>query len=174
MTTSFDANSLEVVPIYQTPEFWVALSFISIVALFARPVVRRVVARLDERARDIKTKLEEARKIREDAQALLAEYQRRQRDALHDAEQIMRHAREEAERFKAEVKEELEETIHNREKQALDRVAVAQRIAAKELQDTAANLSLGIAEYVLIEAAEGSQSGILVQSSLAVIPEKLN
>ena len=168
------AASSAVMPFYQTPEFWVAFAFVMIVVLFVRPVMRLAVTYLDERAQDIKTKLEEARKIREDAQALLADYQRRQRDALHEAEDIMKHAHEEAERFKAEVKEKLEETIHNREKQALDRVAVAQRVAVKDLQDTAARLSLDIAERILIQAAESSQSDPLIDSSLAVIPEKLN
>lgn len=161
-------------PFYQTPTFWVAMAFLSVVTLFARPVTRFVVTALDGRAQNIKTKLEEARKIREDAQSLLADYQRRQRDALRDAQQIMQRAHEEADRLKTEVREKLEETIHNREKQALDRVAIAQRLALKDLQDVAARLSLDMAEYILAEKVKHTGSDALIESSLSVIPEKLN
>ena len=77
-----------------------AAAFVVVVGLAFRPVLRAIVAGLDTRAAQIKAKLDEARKLREDAQALLADYQRKQRDALQEAAAIVAHAEQEAERLK--------------------------------------------------------------------------
>ncbi|MEO5373636.1 MAG: hypothetical protein H7840_05085, partial [Alphaproteobacteria bacterium] len=75
-------------PFYAQPEFWVAVAFLIVVGFSFRKVTRAIAAALDMRAEKIKAKLDEARSLREEAQALLAEYQRKQRDAMNEAEDI--------------------------------------------------------------------------------------
>ena len=78
--------------------FWVALAFVMFIAVVYKPVSRKMAAALDARAEKIKQELDEAVRLREEAQALLAGYERRQNEALKEAEDILGHAREEAER----------------------------------------------------------------------------
>jgi F-type H+-transporting ATPase subunit b len=105
---------------FQAAEFWVALATV-IFAIFAfRPASKAVTAMLDDRAEKIRQELEEAQRLREDAQATLASYQRRQRDALKEAEEIIAHAREEAERLRLHSTADLEAAMKRREAQALD------------------------------------------------------
>ena len=105
------------------PEFWVALVFIGVVILFYKPVMRSVGASLDARSAKIRQQIEEARKLREDAQALLAEYQRKSRDAMAEAEKIIAQARAEAQRMKQEAEADLENSLKRRQEQALERIA---------------------------------------------------
>ena len=83
---------------FATPEFWVAAAFILVVGFLFKPVARILTGALDARAAKIRTQIEEARRLREDAQAVLAEYQRKQRDAMAEAEKIIAGAKETAAR----------------------------------------------------------------------------
>ena len=82
-----------------TPEFWVAVGFLIFLGIVIRPAVRGVTGALDGRAERIKTSLDEARALYEEAQHLLADYQRKQREAAREVDDIVAHARTEAERM---------------------------------------------------------------------------
>ena len=90
-----------------TPEFWVAVGFVILVAAIARPVWRGLTGALDARSERIQRTLDEARTLHEEAQHLLAEYQRKQRDAAGEAERMIERARIEAERLRVEATEAL-------------------------------------------------------------------
>ena len=107
--------------------FWVALAFVMFIAVVYKPVSRKMAAALDARAEKIKQELDEAVRLREEAQALLAGYERRQNEALKEAEDILGHAREEAERQTRQAGEALEVFIRRREAQA--------RSAAAEVEE---------------------------------------
>ena len=95
-----------------TAEFWVAVSFVGFVGVviyFKAPAM--IAKALDERAERIKAELDEAQRLREEAQALLAEYQRKRRDAETEAEEIITLAREEADRYSKETRATLDEPI---------------------------------------------------------------
>ena len=92
-------------------EFWVAVSFLVFVIAFYRPIKRAVLSVLDQRIAQIRAEVEEAQRLREEAQSALASYQRRQREALQEAEKIIAHAREEAQRAKERAEAELDESI---------------------------------------------------------------
>ena len=87
----------------QDPAFWAAVAFVIFIAATAKPISRLLTAGLDKRADKIRSDLEEAEKLREEAQDLLASYQRKQRDALAEAAAIIAHAGEEAARLAAEA-----------------------------------------------------------------------
>ena len=111
------------------PTFWVMVAFFVFVGALARPISGAIAAALDKRADKIRADLEEAEKLREEAQNLLASYQRQQRDAVKEAEAIVEHAKEEAERLTQQGRERLKAALERREKQAMDRIAQAEAAA---------------------------------------------
>ena len=106
------------------PETWVLVSFVLFIALLAYLKVPGMIGKaLDKRADAIRTELEEAQKLREEAQAILADYRRRQSDAEKEAEEIVRHAKEEAAALKVEAEKKLEENLARRTKLAEEKIA---------------------------------------------------
>lgn len=159
---------------YATADFWVAVAFLLVVAALARPVGRGVTAALDTRAGQIKSKLEEARKLREDAQSLLAEYQRKQRAAMSDAEDIIAHAKAEAERLRVEAEQALEESIQRREKQAMDRIAHAEAEAMRQVRNQAVDIAIAAAGKLLQDNLPADKANALVDQTIKDLPSKLH
>ena len=89
------------------PEFWILVAFVAVIVLLWKPASRAITKALDDRTLRIKSDLERAAKLRTDAQALLAEYQQKQRDALKDAEAIIAQAKADAERLQAQAQSKL-------------------------------------------------------------------
>src|SRR5262245_61375748 len=108
---------------FSDPAFWVGLAFVLVVALTAKRVMQVVHSSLDARAAKIRTQIEEVRKLREDVQALLAEYQRKQCDAMAEVEKIISTAKAEAARLKVDAEKDLERALERRKQQALERIA---------------------------------------------------
>jgi len=116
------------------PTFWVLVSFVIFVALVWKPGSKAVAQMLDDRAEKIRSDLEKAAKLREEAQALFAEYQKKQRDALKDAEAIVAAAKAEAEALSKQAAADLETSLKRREQLALQRIAQAEQQALAEVQ----------------------------------------
>ena len=93
------------------PTFWVAVAFVIFVVAVFKPIRAAMLGGLDAKIAEIRQEVEEAEKLREEAQSLLANYQRQQRQALQDAEAIVARAREEAERHRAEADEAMKEMV---------------------------------------------------------------
>ncbi|MBT5499102.1 MAG: F0F1 ATP synthase subunit B, partial [Alphaproteobacteria bacterium] len=87
------------------PTFWVAIAFVLFVIAVFKPIRGAMLGGLDTKIAEIRQEVEEAEKLCEEAQSLLANYQRQQRQALQDAENIVIRAREEAERHRADGEE---------------------------------------------------------------------
>lgn len=159
---------------YESATFWVAAAFILLVVYFWKKVSAAVTNGLDVRAAKIKATLDEARQLREDAQALLAEYQRKQRDALKDAEDIIAHAKDEAKRMKAKAKTDMADSIKRREKQAIDRIAQAEAQATAEVRNLAVDLAVSAAKTVMVESLTAAKSNALIDDSIKGLSGKLN
>jgi len=156
------------------PEFWVALVFIGVVVLFYKPVMKTVGASLDLRAAKIRTQIEEARKLREDAQALLAEYQRKSRDAMAEAEKIIASARAEAARLKQEAAADLENSLKRRQEQALERIANSEAQALAQVRNTAVDVALAAAEKLIKESLDPAKKQALADKAISDLPQRLN
>ena len=159
---------------FHNPEFWVALVFVAVVAMFYKPVMRAVGTALDGRSAKIRAQIEEARKLREEAQALLSEYQRKQRDAMAEAEKIISTARTEAARLKAEAEKDLEFSIERRKQQALDRIAQSEAQALAAVRNTAVDVALAAAEKLIKESLDPSKKSALADKAIAELPARLN
>ena len=156
------------------PEFWVALVFLGVVALFYKPAMRAVGTALDGRSAKIRAQIEEARKLREEAQALLSEYQRKQRDAMAEAEKIIASARTEAARIKADAEKDLEFAIERRKQQALDRIAQSEAQALAQVRNTAVDVALAAAEKLIRDSLDPAKKQALTDKAIAELPARLN
>lgn len=161
-------------PFYATAEFWVAMAFVIVVALAAKPIFRAAAAGLDARAEKIKAKLDEARKLREDAQSMLAEYQRKQRDAMQEADAIVAHAKTEAERAAKQAEADLEASVKRREQQAMDRIAQAEAAALAEVRNIAVDIAVTAAAKVISEKVNAEKANAMIDESIKALPQKLH
>ena len=128
---------------FHEAETWVAVAFVLFVGLGVYLKVPAMLAKmLDERADKISKELAEARKLREEAQALLTEYQKKRAEAEKDAANIVAQAKLEAESYSVETRKKLAETIERRTKQAAQKIAQAEAAAIKEVRTTATVLPL--------------------------------
>ncbi|HEV7371048.1 F0F1 ATP synthase subunit B [Arenibaculum sp.] len=159
---------------FQSAEFWVAVAFVIFVVLAFRPARKAIVAMLDDRAERIRTELDEAQRLREEAQTLLAGYQRRQRDALKEAEDIISHARDEAERLRARAVEELDASLKRREAQALDKIAQAEAGAVQEVRNLTVDIAVAATGQLLARKIDAKASGRLVDQAIADLPKNLH
>ena len=115
-------------------EFWVLVAFVIFVGVLIKVGTHRmIIDGLDGRAARIKTELDEARRVREEAQALLAEYQRKRAEADREAEAIVSAARDEAERVAAEAKSKVEDFVARRTKMAETKIAQAEAQALADV-----------------------------------------
>jgi len=156
-------------------EFWVAVGFFVFVGLLIYLGVHKTVTKaLDSRAERIKADLEEARRLKEEAAQLLAEYQRKRGQAESEAEGIIAGARAEAERLAAEVKIRMEEFVARRTKMAEAKIAQAEAQAAADVRAAAADAAVAAAEKILRQQAQGAVAGELITRGIEDVRKKLN
>ena len=157
-----------------SPEFWVAVAFVIFVGLAFKKVRDGLTTALDGRSARIKAQLDEAQSLREDAQALLAEYQRKQRSAGEEAKAFVEHAKAEAERSREQAQADLEKAIERREQQALEKIEQAEAAALKEVRDQAVDLAIAATTQLLNESVAAQKGESLVDEAIAELPEKLH
>ena len=158
-----------------TPEFWVLVSFVLFIGLLLYlGIPGKVAAMLDERAARIASELEQARKLREEAQGLLADYERKRRDAEKEAKAIVAQAREEAEAFAVETRHKLTETIERRGRMAEEKIAQAEAQAVKEVRAAAAELAIAAATRIIADEVKGSKADQLVEASIENLKDRLH
>lgn len=160
--------------IFSTPEFWVAVAFVFFVGLLFKPGSKFVIGALDERAERIRSQLDEAQRLREEAQHLLAEYQRKQRQALQDAEAILNQARATAERHREDSAAELAQTLERRERQAMDRIAQAEAEALAEVRAVAVAVSVEATRKLLAESIDEAKADQLIDAAIAELPDRVH
>lgn len=168
------ADMHHAVPLYANPAFWVGVAFFLVVALAAKPVGRALGAALDARAAKIKDRLDEAARLRDEAQEMLATYQRKQRDAMKEAEEIIAHAKAEAERLSKQAAIDLEEQVKRREQQAVERIAQAEAQAMREVQNLAVDVAINAAQQVLATSINLDQANVLLDNAIQELPRKLH
>jgi F-type H+-transporting ATPase subunit b len=159
----------------QMAEFWVAVAFgLFLLILFYYQVPKLVAKSLDARADAIRKELDEARRLREEAQALLADYQSRHRNVGQEADAIVDQARRESEAFSRQTRVSLKETLDRRTKQAEDKIARAETQAVDEVRAAAIEVAMAAAERILREKTSGAGGASLVDQSIRDLKGRLN
>jgi F-type H+-transporting ATPase subunit b len=157
------------------PEFWVGIGTLAFLGLLLWKRVPALVAKsLDARAGAIAKELEEARRLRAEAEALLVEYQGKRAAAEQEASSIIAEAKGEAERYAAESRVAIAAQIARRGKQAEDRIAQAEAQAVAEVRALAADAAVAAAEKLIAARLDDKRSADLVKRALGEIPSKLN
>jgi len=159
---------------FAQPEFWVAVGFVAVVAVLWRPAAKQVAAGLDARATRIKSSLDEARTLAEEAQKILAEHQRKQREAAKECERIVEHAREEAERLTREAHDRLEAGLRRRVQLAREKIALAETEAAREVRNVAVEVAIAATRALIALRLDRAGAERLIESSIAELPQRLH
>lgn len=161
--------------LFTDPTFWVAVSTASfVIIVLAAKVPGRIARFLDARSTAIAKELEEARRLREEAQALLASYQKKQREAEKEAQEIVVQARGEAERLAIETKKTIETQIARRAKLAEDKIVQAEAQALAEVRGLAADIAVGAAGRVIRQQMSPDRATRLVDTAIRELPGKVN
>jgi F-type H+-transporting ATPase subunit b len=156
-------------------ETWVAVAFVLFVALLVYlKAPAKLFALLDERSARIVRELAEARKLREEAQALLAEYQGKRAEAEKTAAGIIEQAKKEAEAFAVEARQKLTETIARRTRQAEQKIAQAEQQAVKDVRSTVTDLAIAAATELLGTSTKGAKAEALISQSIAAVKSKFH
>ena len=159
--------------LFQDAHFWVLLATVAFVFIGFRKGKKPLLALLDKRSTRIRGELEEAERLRSEAHQLLAEYQRKHRDALHTAQQIIENARETASRIRQETENALDESLKRREAQLAERIKRAEIAAITQIRNQAADIAIAATEKILQEhlAKEG---GKLVDKAVSELSAQVN
>jgi F-type H+-transporting ATPase subunit b len=157
------------------PEAWVAIAFLCFLALLAYlGVHRKLIDSLDQRQARIKGDLDEAKRLREEAQALLADFERKGRAAESEAEAIIASAKAEAERLATEAKSRMEDFVARRTKMAETKIAQAEAQALADVRSAAADAAVAAAEKILSTAAKGKVAEDLLAKGIEDVKKKFN
>lgn len=155
------------------PTAWVAIAFVLFVIAVFKPAKNAILSGLDAKIDEIKAQVEEAQQLREEAEALLATYQRQQREALQEAEDMVARAEEDAGRLRAEAEKDLEAALKRQEGLAAEKIAQAEAAAVARVQEMAVDLAVAATEKILSERLSGKPGKDLVDEAIADLPTKL-
>lgn len=157
------------------PEFWVAVSFfIFIGVLVYFGVHMKVVSALDARALLISQELEEARRLREEAENVLADYRRKLGDVVTEVDNITALATTEAKTLAAETRQSLKEHFDRRIKLAEEKIARAEMEAVRELRSDAVDAAIAAAQNLIAAKLTPDRAKKLVSESIKALKSKLN
>jgi F-type H+-transporting ATPase subunit b len=153
-------------------EFWFAVAFVVFIISAARPLSKMLGGNLDTRAAKARAELEEAQKLRAEAQAMLDEYRSKQGQAAKDAEEILAAAKDEAERMRQEGEADLKRSLAAREAQAMDRIALAEQAAIQSVKVRAVEIATRAATDLVRQSLDAQAAGALVDQAIEELPRR--
>ena len=156
------------------PTFWVAVAFVVFVGLMVWKARKPIVDGIDARAERIKAELDEAQRLREEAQKTLAEYKRKQRDAAKEAEDLLASAKHEAELLRNQAAEDLKATLARREKAALEKIAQAETQAVQDVRAQAVDIAMAATAKLLSENVDPQRDQAMVDQAIKDLGQKLH
>lgn len=157
------------------PYFWVLVSFLGFIALLMYYGVPGLIGKaLDARANAIKAELDEARRLREEAQALLNDYQSKAKAAEQEAKSIIEQAQREAEALASESQKALAESLERRSKLAEEKIARAEAQAVSEVRAAAVDAAVMAAEKIIAGKVSGNAGAGLIDEAIKDLKGKLN
>lgn len=160
---------------FSNPTFWVGVGFTLFLGLLGyMGVFKTLMSSLDQRADKIKTDLDQAERLRKDAEALLKTYKTKQKEAEKEAAEIVKAAEDEAARITKEAEVKLKELVERSTKAAEQKIAMAEADAFAQVKSAATQAAVAAAESILTErfSGKGGQEGLKV--ALGKIKENLH
>ncbi|MBB44191.1 MAG: F0F1 ATP synthase subunit B [Rhodospirillaceae bacterium] len=157
-----------------TPEFWVAVGFLILLAIIFKSAFKAITTHLDERAKRIQETLDEAEKLREEAQRLLADYQRKQREASKEIEAIIADARSKSETMISDSEKMLQKSMERREQIAKEKITQMEADAILAVRNYAIDIAIEVSKKVMITKLGKNQSDYLIDKSIDEISQKFH
>lgn len=156
------------------PAFWVALSFVLLVVFAFKPVGKVLCTALDSRAAKIQKELDEALHLKEEAQALLASYQRKQKESAVEAEKILANAESEAKRIVADAEKNLEETLNKKIQVAMQKIASYEHSVMQDVRLNSIDIAIGTVRNLVKEKLSKEVADSLVNRAIGEMNKKLH
>jgi F-type H+-transporting ATPase subunit b len=155
-------------------EFWVLIAFLIAISVLVWKAGPMLTKALDSRAAKIKADLDEAQRLRNEAQHTLIEFQQKQRDALKEAEGIVAQARIEAERVAQQAERDLAAALERRQKQALEKIALAETKAIAEVRNQAVDIAIAAVRRLLADDLSAARKSTLIDDAISDLSKRLN
>jgi F-type H+-transporting ATPase subunit b len=160
--------------ILQTPTFWVAVAFTIMVLLSYKKIGRALVGALDDRSAKIKAELDHARRLREEAEMVLADYKKKQAEYMKEAEGMLTKAREDANALTSMAEKDLKAALDARMKQALEKIAQEEDKAIQDVRNHVVDIALAAARAIIIDHVSTLSQDELVKLAMIDIERKLH
>ncbi len=156
------------------PRIWTTAAFITFVILAYKKISSFACNSLDSRSARIKDELDEARRLREEAETVLAEYKQKQAEYLKEAETLLNNARSDADQMRAYAENELKASLDARMKQAVERIAQEEASAITEVRDHVVDIALAAARNIIADQVGTMSQEELIKLALADIERKVH
>ena len=156
------------------PETWILVGFAIFAVLAIRYLVPMIGKMLDNRAATIRNQLEQASRLRAEAQEMLAEYQREQQDLLKQAEEIVMNAKRDAAELRERAAEELKAAIDRRSQQAEEKIARAETEAVTAIRTHIVESATDMARDMLAQKAQSQTDEQMVASAIEAIKQQIH
>lgn len=154
--------------------FWVACAFITFVALVFKPAKQFVLAAIDARILKVKSELEEAARLKDEAQALLNRFEKEHKRSLEEVQAILAHARTEADRLTREAREVLEFALNKRTELAMQKIAQAENLVLTDLKSNALDITMDAARTLILENLSKEAAEEILSTAIQEIEKKLH
>lgn len=154
--------------------FWVAAAFVVFIGVLVKLAYQKIVDALDARAEGINNEIEEAKRLREEAQQLLANYQRKHRDAVEEAQEIIEHAKAEAERMAVQAASDLETEVRRRTEMAQAKIARAEAQVIADVRNMAVDIAVRAAGQLVQERLGEEQAQKIVDDAISELGRKVH
>ena len=154
--------------------FFVALAFATVIAAFLYlKLPQRLLAALDAKSAEIANELDEARRLREEAEALLADYETRRKSAEQQAEEIVTEARETAQRLAEEARVAMQAQLERRTQQAASTIARAEEQLVGEVRAAITRLAVDAAAHLIQTGMSAQQANTLIEQNISELKDRL-
>lgn len=158
---------------FAEPRNWVLIAFILFFVIFGKKLWAPLAKMLDDRGARVRTELDEAARLRTEAEAMLRDAEARRAEALREAQALIEGAKAEADRVAAAAAVEAEASARRREQMAMDRIAAAEKAAVDEVRLTAVEVATGAARQVIAEGLSTAADARLIDHAITQLPTAL-
>ena len=173
--SAFAADAAHDLAWWEDTTLWVSVGFIAVILGFLYLGVHKTIAKsLDERAQKIADELDAARRMREEAQEVLAQYQRRQREAEEEAKGIVEQAKKDAQRLAQDTRDKINDQIARRTRAAEEKIARAEEQAIAEVRRQTADVAVGAARDIIRTRVDQGAQSALIEKAIDELRTKLH
>lgn len=158
---------------FRNPEFWVLVSFIAFFVLFGGKLWAAIATALDGRAAQIRAELDEAQRLRHEAEAMLAQAHQARAEAQAEAQQVLERSRVEAAQLAEAARKEAAASATRRERVAMERIAAAEKAAIADVRQTAADIAARAARQVIASGIGAERETAILDAAIADLPRAL-